>query len=345
MIAVALVAAACAGGGDGPTEPAAPTAPPAGDGATFKECVAPAYRVSYPGTWFVNAPDRPAPCRFFHPEPFTLPDAGEATGIAISISPIPQRFDDAVPPESGGLTVTVVDRRQAQVSGSRAVRLETRATGSGLLDRGTRAVSWFVEHGGSTLVATTTGVAAAGTFDSNTRVLDRMMAALDLLAPGNQARCSAAGADRPPQQPGLPEPVARMRADIAGAALACDYAALAALALEGPSPQFTYSFGDRGDPAAYWRTAEADGRPVLRHLVQLLSTPFGTRDGAGSAQYVWPSAFAYETWEEVPAEARRALGSVYSDDDLAQFAAFGSYAGLRIGITASGDWLFFVGGD
>ncbi len=115
------------------------------------------------------------------------------------------------------------------------------------------------------------------------------------------------------------------------------------LALAGQA--FTYSFGGPGQPAEYWREAERAGQPVLRHLVILLGLPHGTRDVEGTVHYLWPSAFAYDSWEAVPQLDRDALRALYSEDQLRDFAAFGSYVGHRVAITAAGDWIFFVAGD
>jgi hypothetical protein len=155
--------------------------------------------------------------------------------------------------------------------------------------------------------------------------------------------CSADGLDPAPEhQDGLPAAVAEMRARIRAAAVACDFDGLAALGEEG---EFTYSFGESGDPAGAWRDGEEDGARPLLFLAVLLDAPHAAVDGGDEMQYVWPSAFAYETWDEVPPAARDALLTVYDRGALQQFSQFGSYIGYRIGITAEGDWIFFVVGD
>jgi hypothetical protein len=74
-------------------------------------------------------------------------------------------------------------------------------------------------------------------------------------------------------------------------------------------------------------------------------TPFATQEIEGDTWYVWPSAFVYDTWDDIPDEDLEALLTVYTQEELDQIAAFGSYAGWRIGITEDGDWRFFVAGD
>lgn len=157
--------------------------------------------------------------------------------------------------------------------------------------------------------------------------------------------CSASGMSAEPErQSGLPAAVARIRAEIVEAAAACDFERLEDLA-EGGSSRFTFSFGGGGDPAGYWRAREeGDGEP-LRHLVGVLNLSHATVAGADPGQFVWPSAFAYEDWDDVPPPDRAALGRLYPDEQLRRFEQFGSYLGHRVGITAAGDWLFFVAGD
>ena len=60
---------------------------------------------------------------------------------------------------------------------------------------------------------------------------------------------------------------------------------------------------------------------------------------------MWPRAYAYDRWSEVPPEARAELSPLYGPSDFENFERFGTYSGYRVGITAAGDWQFFIGGD
>jgi hypothetical protein len=156
--------------------------------------------------------------------------------------------------------------------------------------------------------------------------------------------CTAAVLETPPPDPDLPTPVQETRAEMVEAALSCDYDRLATIGTEGGT-DFTVSFGGEDDPAAFWRGLEAEGEPVMATVVKLLDMPWGTRQTDGATQYVWPAAFSYDTWAQIPEGEREALEAVYSAEELEQFAAAGSYIGWRVGITAEGDWIFFVAGD
>lgn len=342
-VGAALLAACSDGAGN--DDPASPpiltgtSTPPDGP----RECVSPAgYRVEYPASWSTGSLTDRLPCRYFHPEPFTLPPDTEATGIAIRVQMAPAPIERVAPPPGGSRAVEILSRRETKVAERRAMRVETRATGDALLPAGVRGVSYYVEFGSRTLTGTTSEAAGAGRFDDNVDVLDRMMASVS--AAGRSSTCSAdAGSSKPSPQPGLPSGVAATRASIVEAAAQCNYQELARLARAGEMP-FTYSFGGGDDPAAYWQRLESNGEPVLSILVELLDRPFASRTAGEATQYVWPSAYSYERWGDVPVRKREALRPIYGDEDFRRFEQFGSYAGYRVGIT-SGEWLFFVAGD
>ena len=156
--------------------------------------------------------------------------------------------------------------------------------------------------------------------------------------------CSATEASTiaPEAQPGLPAPVARTRQQILAAARACDYDALGRVALEGDQG-FTYSFGDDGHPGEFWQQQEEHGEEPLRHLIAVLQLPYrylGEHD-----QYVWPAAFGYDTWDDIPDGDKQDLSALYTQQERERFRMFGAYIGFRVGIGADGRWLFFVAGD
>ena len=140
-----------------------------------------------------------------------------------------------------------------------------------------------------------------------------------------------------PQEAVLPAAVAETRRRIFEAALACDYDALQAVALDG-EPGFTYSYGGETSAADFWRgEEERDGRP-LAILSRILAMPH-TRNEAGF--YAWPAAYS----EHPTVEAWNDLEAVYSRDEINAWRDLGSYLGYRVGITPAGEWQFFVAGD
>jgi hypothetical protein len=61
--------------------------------------------------------------------------------------------------------------------------------------------------------------------------------------------------------------------------------------------------------------------------------------------YVWPAAFTYESWDDIPDQYREELYEIFGEGELDQIAGFGSYVGWRVGIDEQGNWLYFVAGD
>lgn len=156
------------------------TAPAAA--ATRRCSSASGYTVHYPATWS-TVQDGAVPCRFFHPEPFVLPPSTEAAGLAINVQVAPAPFDDIVPRLGTGSATAfeeILSRRNEHLSGHRAVRIESRTRQAGLRPTGVRRVTWYVDAGGGTLVATTAEGASAGAFPANVDVLDDIVAAVEL---------------------------------------------------------------------------------------------------------------------------------------------------------------------
>lgn len=108
---------------------------------------------------------------------------------------------------------------------------------------------------------------------------------------------------------------------------------------------FTASFGG-GDPSDLWTRQEENGEQPMYQLMRILDMPHGTVDLGDQLMYVWPSAAAFDgPWDEMPDVDKEPLRALYDEEDFADFASFGGYIGYRIGITADGDWSFFVAGD
>lgn len=135
----------------------------------------------------------------------------------------------------------------------------------------------------------------------------------------------------------LPSAVADTRHRMFDAAIACDYGALQAIALEG-RPGFTFSYGAETSAADYWRGEEERGGRPLEILVRLLAQPF-TRNEA--ELYAWPPAYT-----ERPTEADwNELEGIYGRAQIDSWREMGTYLGYRVGISPAGEWQFFVAGD
>ena len=138
------------------------------------------YELRFPESWFTNDAGIAEPCRYFHPEPFTVEPGTEVTGIAVSVGLDPVSADEGTPPPGESSAAETIERRATTVAGRAAVRRVTVATGGALRPEGTRAVSWFVDAPNGPLVATTSEAASAGRYEDNVDVLDAMVQSLRL---------------------------------------------------------------------------------------------------------------------------------------------------------------------
>ena len=173
-VVVAAVAAGCAAERETATVPATTnTAPPATERCTNEED---GYSVAFPASWHTNEGETVAPCSFFHPDAFEVPERTETLGVAILISREPVAFAAVAAEQPTRRDVT---REELTVSARPAVRLEYVATAEGLLPEGTPVYEVLVDVDGSTLIASTQGLDDLD-FDANKEVLDRMVESLRL---------------------------------------------------------------------------------------------------------------------------------------------------------------------
>lgn len=153
--------------------------------------------------------------------------------------------------------------------------------------------------------------------------------------------CSTSGADLElPEEADLPEPVARTREELFGAALACDFEALGQVA-ERNEAGFRFTFGAERDPVEYWRRLDRRER-ILDRLARILTAP-STTTNVGGVSYVWPAVH-----RDKPSTADYAdlvQTGAYSAAEATTFRTSGAYPGYRVGIKADGTWSYFTAGD
>lgn len=137
------------------------------------------YAVDYPDGWSTNEGDVTSPCRFFHPEPFEVPEATEVFGLAVTIGVEPVPFERVAAPD--GMGEEELSRQETTVAGQPAVLVETESTGEALLPEGVRSYRYAVDLDGRTLVAVTRDVEGLD-YGRNQDVLDAMMSSLELLS-------------------------------------------------------------------------------------------------------------------------------------------------------------------
>lgn len=200
FLAVALTVAVGCGDGDvsdpttttttPPDEPTTSTTAGAttsttspGDEAATQACTndEAGYTVELPQGWSTNDGEVVPPCRFFHPEPFEVPEATEVIGLAVTVSVEPVPFERVSSPDD--MSEDELSREQTTVAGRPAVRVETVSTGEGLLPEGVRSYRYAVDLDGRTLIAVTRDVEGLD-YAENQEVVDAMMDSLELVPTG-----------------------------------------------------------------------------------------------------------------------------------------------------------------
>jgi hypothetical protein len=184
------------------------------------------------------------------------------------------------------------------------------------------------------------GSLSTGTYDVVMKAVLSMATALTLLT------SVAAAQDTDFERCGeLPAAVAKTRDEIRSVAAKGDLAALAGLT---DPARFTYSFGDGGDPAAYWESLKGEGTDVGAIIVALLDMTCVAFEIEGDATYYeWPAA-AEMAYEFLTEEEIAALDNLYGgklEEQYIEGSEVGYYAGWRLLIAEDGRWDTFVAGD
>lgn len=268
------------------------------------------FSIDYPAGWHTDHRAPELACFNFDPRPFQAPREGKiTTAIQVAIEQAPTD------------------------PGSDPVKFERVEDGMNIY--GYRVPA----EGGREFSVYATNNAGVD-FDSWKTIVDKAVGTMRFATP--IAAPEVDGARIPPSQPGLPEPVARKRAEIWTAAKGGDYAEVARLV----DPEgFEYTFGGAvpGGPAAYWRRLDqtTKERP-LETLAAILELPYAFE--RRSRLYVWPFAFARRAASLAPQEKAQ-LADALGEETVKVYEQLGSYLGYRAGIDEQGAWVFYVAGD
>ncbi|AZO24828.1 hypothetical protein EJ070_31955 [Mesorhizobium sp. M1E.F.Ca.ET.045.02.1.1] len=145
----------------------------------------------------------------------------------------------------------------------------------------------------------------------------------------------------------LPEPVKRMHGLIVEACKSGDIEKLRSLIGSGDS-MTQLSLGDiDGDPITFLKglSGDSDGQEILAILEEVLSAGYVHVDtGTPQELYVWPYFFALPL-DKLDPRQRVELFKLVTASDYDDMKQFGAYIFYRVGITPTGQWLFFVAGD
>jgi hypothetical protein len=267
------------------------------------------FSIDFPPGWHTDHRAPELACFNFDPRPFEAPLEGEiTTAMQVAIERTPDPVGDPTKFERAEDGLAVYGYRVPADDGERE----------------------FV-------VSTTNNEGVE--FDAWKTIVDKAVGTMRFETPGARP---VDGAGVVPPEDGLPEAVARKRAEIWTAARTGDYAKVAALVA---SDGFRYTFGGpvEGGPAAYWeRLDQTTKEQPLPTLVAILQLPY-VRDPQ-SGLYVWPYAFTRKASTLTPAE-KAELTEALGMQTVKGYEQLDSYLGYRAGIDEEGDWVFYVAGD
>jgi hypothetical protein len=139
------------------------------------------FSIAYPSGWYTTQLNPAGACIYFEPKPFRIPPSSDFTGTALEVLPTQQLY--------AGLLRTLTDprfsravlRKNLSLRGRQAVRLESVATGEGLLDRGTRTYAYVLDRGRRPAFIVQTTRARGSSWAARKRVVDRAVRTLRFL--------------------------------------------------------------------------------------------------------------------------------------------------------------------
>jgi hypothetical protein len=161
-----------------PSETATETPETPADGTLGKTCSNKqiGYTISYPADWETNSGNVVEACQVFDPDVPQLPENSETFDEAVFIRLAQAPFEQIT---AKGIGQTELLRQKASLKKDTALVIEAESTGQGLLPKGIRSYSYFIEMGNETLIAETFDVEGQD-YQRNKAILDQMMQTLEL---------------------------------------------------------------------------------------------------------------------------------------------------------------------
>ena len=125
-----------------------------------------------------------ASCRYFDPNPISVPSDGSAPDTAITVKPDVASYEDAVAAATDPANWNVVQTIEATVSGLQATLVEATSTSADSgTPVGTTLYSYIIDYGDGTLTIQTSGTAGDAAYAANTQVADLMAQASTFTPP------------------------------------------------------------------------------------------------------------------------------------------------------------------
>jgi hypothetical protein len=141
------------------------------------------FSIAYPPRWHTARLSQAGACLYFEPKPFRIPPNSDFTGTALEVLPTQQSYAGLVRTLTDPTFSRIHSRRRTTVAGRPATRLETVATGEGLLSRGTRTYAYVIDRGRRPAFIVQTTRAAGASWPARKRILDRAVRTLRFASP------------------------------------------------------------------------------------------------------------------------------------------------------------------
>ena len=132
--------------------------------------------IAYPQAWHTLSAPPQAACRYFDPNPISVPTDPGTLDAAVTVRPDVASYDDAVAAATDAANWNVLQSTQVTVSGLPATLVEATSTAaeSGT-PVGTTLYQYIIDYGASgTLSIQTSGTAGDAAYEANTQVVDQM---------------------------------------------------------------------------------------------------------------------------------------------------------------------------
>jgi heat shock protein HslJ len=173
-----------------PTLPPPASSPPTSSCAVTSPSGAQLASIVYPASWSTVSDPPSAACRYFDPEPITMPSDGSSPDVAVTVRADVASYEAAVAAALDPANWAVVQTAETTVSGLQATLVEAESTApdSGT-PVGTNLYSYIIDYGdGGTVTIQTSGDAQDPAYAANTEAADLMAQASTFTPPPSTSR-------------------------------------------------------------------------------------------------------------------------------------------------------------
>jgi hypothetical protein len=136
------------------------------------------FSIGYPRHWHSTQLRRAEKCRQFDRQPFTVPEASEYPITALNAVASTTIFSELVRSPNDPVFEERLQWQKTWISGRRALRYETVATGEGLYEKGTRTYGYAVNRNGKAFMVFTMTPPGSNRYAQNKLVVDRAVRTL-----------------------------------------------------------------------------------------------------------------------------------------------------------------------